>query len=436
MSPRVYAIRVALVLVLLASGVFLFRFFAGMARPPATDAVEETALDVEAVRVAAEDVPVVLSGLGTLRTQRKSLISAEVGGRVVRLHSRFLVGEVVAEGVVLVELDGRDYQLALDRARADERSLAAELEQMAQEERNNRRQLEIARASLALAERDLERMKEMVEAGGRAETARDQAELALNQKREQVVALENALELLPARRERTGANLERARQERRRAELALEKTVYRAPFQARLEAKHVELEQYVAPGSPLLLLSDDRVLELPVSLEGRLVKRWLLPPEADPERGWFGALPATPVAISWTQDEGTRGLGRLDRVESYDATNRTVQLVVVWSRDERQDSDGLLTAGMFCRAAIPGRPARGVFRLPRSAVSHDGTVLLVRDGRLATRPVAVEHEMGQAVLVSDGLADGDVVVVARPPRVLEGLAVRPIFADTASEAPQ
>lgn len=140
--------------------------------------------------VAQDAVPVRVAPLSTLALQPTRTapatvvsnsdvdISAEIAARVVEFPLR--VGDVADKGAVIVRLDCRDYELELDRARADLDVLQARLE-LARRRLERAREL-AARQSLAveiLDEREAERTVLAAEiAGNRARIA--QATVAIS----------------------------------------------------------------------------------------------------------------------------------------------------------------------------------------------------------------------------------------------------------------
>jgi hypothetical protein len=185
----------------------------------------------------------------------------------------------------------------------------------------------------------------------------------------------------------------------------------------------VEKDQYVNPGAVTVTLADDRELEIQLPLDSRDARRWLQFRDVsgvaknDTDSAWFGNLEPVACAIHWTeQSDGTPWQGRLDRVVEFDPQTRTITVAV---RIDAQAavppvSGGLpLVEGMFCRVDIPGRTLARAVRLPRWAVSYEGTVYLVQDGRLRTARVMVNHTEGDFSFVTDGIAPGEIVITTR-----------------------
>ena len=87
---------------------------------------EAPAVPVGASDVKTGDFPVVLTGLGTVQPYNTVLVRSRVDGQVVKIA--FEEGQIVHQGDLLVEIDPRPYQAALDQAKAKKEQDAANLE--------------------------------------------------------------------------------------------------------------------------------------------------------------------------------------------------------------------------------------------------------------------------------------------------------------------
>jgi multidrug efflux pump subunit AcrA (membrane-fusion protein) len=420
--------RLVLIAVILSVGLAGMKTLEGMKQdPPAREAPKVVAAATGVV-ARVQDVPTTLRGYGTARAHLTTRVSAEVGGRIVATHPRLDVGNVVAAGEVLFRIDPRDFELAVEQTRAELDALAQELAQLDAEESNDRERIGLARENLELARRDFERVERLVAAGGAESAARlDQARSVVMQRSDQLVGLERALALVPTRRGMLEARQRSAAARLGQAETNLERTTARAPYDARIVEKTIEVGQHVMTGQMALVLADDARLEIAVPLDGVEVGRWLDVERDEHDAHWFGKFAPAAVRVVWTEDpDGATFEGRLERIESYDRSTRTFNLVVaVDARNHpaNRSTRFPLTDGMFCEVFIPGRVARGVVPVPRSAVDSDSTVLISKEGRIRTRRVDVARFEGEVALVAEGLEDHSVVLTSRPPRLIDGMSV-------------
>jgi len=94
---------------------------------------------------------------------------------------------------------------------------------------------------------------------------------------------------------------------------------------------------------------------------------------------------------------------------------------------------------LFCRAVIFGRTLPKAFLLPRGAIGPDGTVFLVKGGKLFQQAVKVARYADDEALIlpGGGIAEGDHVVSRYMATPVVGMAVNTIdkISTTASAAP-
>jgi multidrug efflux system membrane fusion protein len=74
------------------------------------------AVPVLVASAEAKDVPVILRGLGTVQAFNTAPLKSQVGGAVMQIN--FKEGQDVRTGDLLIQLDARPYQAALDQAKA------------------------------------------------------------------------------------------------------------------------------------------------------------------------------------------------------------------------------------------------------------------------------------------------------------------------------
>ncbi len=181
----------------------------------------------------------------------------------------------------------------------------------------------------------------------------------------------------------------------------------------------------MTPGVPVVTLADDSILEVSIPIDSVQARQWLRfngHPGSE-GKGWFADLEPVECKIRWTQaSDHQYWLGRLHRVESFEEEMRQLAVLVrVTTREALSGGqDGLpLVDGMFCEVQVPGKVLEGVYRVPRSAVSFEGTVYVARDGRLQTQRVELAYEQGQDAFLAGGLKPGDLVIVTRLVNPLE-----------------
>ena len=82
-----------------------------------------------------------------------------------------------------------------------------------------------------------------------------------------------------------------------------------------------------------------------------------------------------------------------------------------------------LSVGLFVQAEIPGQVIPRATRLPRSAL-HDGdAVFVLREGNMIKRSVTVLRREQDSVIIGEGLASGDRVILSRLDLMVDGMPV-------------
>ncbi len=393
-----------------------------MAEEPARAQPVEEALPVEAMVVAREDVPVTISGFGEANALDEVDITPEVPGRVVAVHPRLEVGEVIAEGDTLFRIDPRDYRAQLERARAQVLQWENSIARLQKQREIDTQRLETLRRSFRLGEEEFGRVRTLFEedeVGTRSGV--DQAEISMNQAMEQRDTLAQQVALYPARIAEAEASLAAAKADRDLAEVSLERTELVAPFDARVKRVSVEKGQYVSPGNAVLTLANDSMLEIAVPIDSIEARRWLQFTERRPSgtnNAWFNETKPVTCTIRWTEEpEQHAWQGTLARIEAFDPDSRTLTVAVRVEGEQAisQRGEGLpLVDGMFCEVDIPGKTMEQVMAVPRWAVSFEDTLYVANEeDRLELREVEVAHTQGEQSFVRSGIEPGDTVVVTR-----------------------
>jgi membrane fusion protein, multidrug efflux system len=154
---RRWAVIAILGVVVALSGYFGWRhFFAEGAAAVANSDRRPVAIPVTIALAQKADFPVYLNGLGTVEPYNTVTVSSRVDGEVTKVE--FKQGQMVKQGDILVQIDPRPYQAALDQALAKKAQDEANLKNaqlnlqrtstLAKEEVASRQQLDTQQASV------------------------------------------------------------------------------------------------------------------------------------------------------------------------------------------------------------------------------------------------------------------------------------------------
>ena len=371
-------IRIVACIFILGLGVFGFRALKNMKKPPMEAATRERRLKVEAIRMSPADYPVTITGYGEITSRTRVVISAEIAGKVVEVHPRLEVGEIIPAGELLFRQDTRDLEVELKSGKA---------------------RLKTLRRDLALARGEFQRARTLFRQNRVGSlTQVEKLERGVNAVQSQIEQLEKTVQL---------------------AEIRLERSVVRAPFTCRLKKVDIEKGQYLSPGRQALVVVDDRNLEIMVPLDSRDASRWLQLEKRADDPFWFGRPQPVECGIEWLENTAITAGGTLERIVEYDPGSRMLRVAVALQRSQPEQDRFPLTEGMFCRVRIPGRTMQGVFALPRTAVDFENRVYLAVDGRLHSTKVETVRREDELVYVGSGLRPGDLFIITRLDNPLE-----------------
>ena len=375
---KVLIITIVFSVIVLLIGIMGMTILSMSKTPPAAAKNGERPLKVEVLRVEQKDISVFITGYGQVNALNVVSIASEVSGKIVNIHPRLEIGEIIPKGEILFKIDPKDYLTIL---------------------KSGRERLKILKRSHDLAKKEYDRVRILFEKNNVGTLVGvETAEKAMLSVADQINQISLVLET---------------------AENNFERCETRSPFNARIKSVSLEEGQYVKPGQNVVILADDSTLEIQVPLDSRDARKWLRFKEdkTNKEAAWFSSLEPVPCQISWTENNnGQTWFGRLHRVIKFDEKTRTLTVAVRVDAEteKRINPQSLpLAEGMFCSVKIPGRTLYSVFQLPRQAVSFDNTVYVAVDNRLKTVPVKVARMEGENTYVAHGLNAGDMVVTTR-----------------------
>ncbi|MBW2241929.1 MAG: efflux RND transporter periplasmic adaptor subunit [Deltaproteobacteria bacterium] len=336
-------------------------------------------LQTVAVMIArAEPVQLHVRAQGTVEPRLETDLVVEVSGRIVWIAPTLEAGGVFTADEPLLRIDARDFETALERARAG-------VERAVSEHR-------LARATEA-------RRKTLHDVGATSPAALEEAE---------------------SRAGVAAAGLREARAALAQAELELERTEVRAPFDGRVRSRAVAVGMFASRGTAAARVYSSEALEvrLPIPSDDLAFLDLGVPDTAEaPRVGLTGKFAGR------TQ----RWQGRLVRMEgALDA--RTRMLVAVARVDlDPSGAESPLPVGLFVEAEIEGRKVPSAFNLPRAALRGADQVLVIdaASSKVHLRHVEVLRAIGDRILVSEGLEDGEQVATRALAVLVEGMEVRP-----------
>ena len=374
-------------------GSVLVAFVLVLSRPDVeTAAPKIPARWIRALRVTAEPVQMKISSQGTVRPRTETALVAEVAGRVTSVSFAFVAGGFFEAGDVLLVIDSRDYEFALEQARA----AVVQVE-----------------VRLQVTERE----------GHLART-----EWAKRNEGEMPALVTYEPQLAEAR-----AALAAARANLQQAELNFERTRIRAPYAGRVRSKAADVGQYLTPGAPVGSVYAVDYVEIRLPLPDRELEFLGIPFDFSTEKAGRRG-PAVSLRGSFA-GRSAKWQGHVTRIEGeIDARSRMIYAVArVEDPYGRNNSDNTppLAVGMFVEAEISGALVESLIRIPRVALRDNDRVLVVLDdGTLRFRRVDIARFAAEEVFVRDGLTDGETICISPLAVAVDGMPVRILTEDT------
>ena len=192
---------------------------------------------------------------------------------------------------------------------------------------------------------------------------------------------------------------------------ALGDTKLYAPFSGIISEKYVDAGSNAAPMVPALKLIEISPVKASISVSESDVANFTIGSEA---LVTLDVAPGMTVAAKLVE----KGV-------SANPLSRTYAV-----KFECPNPDGVLLPGMLCNVTLGADAAESLYVLPASAVLLDADnqsfVWTVVDGKAQKRVVSLGEYVPQGIVISDGLTDGDVVVVAGQQKISNGMDVTSI----------
>jgi len=430
-------LRKALIVPPIAVGAALLFYVASGREAPRRVAVEETATVVRVVTTEPRSFIPRVIGYGTVEPSRTLDAIAQVSGRVTYINPSFKRGDFIAEGDTLITLSPEDYELEIAEAQSDIASAEVDLEELAVTLETQKKSLEISKAVLDLEERELERLKTLLDRKVISDQQVEDQEATVLKQKTDLQNLENEIALNPVKQKA----LEQAKRKNevrlQTAQLDLSRTTIRAPFDARVAKVNVEIDQFVASGTSIGELDGVDAADIDVQITPSTMAGFAhlaFPGEIDPDENMLRArerldklsarvtVGAVGSAAKWD--------ARVKRVsDTVDPDTRSLGLIVSVDDPYRSARPGIkppLVKGMFTEVELsaPAVPDQTV--LPRNAVSNGRIMTVSKDNRLAFMEVEDSYHFEDIVVLKTPLPAGTQVIVSDVSPVIEGMLLKPV----------
>ncbi|WP_305374523.1 efflux RND transporter periplasmic adaptor subunit [Photobacterium leiognathi] len=357
---------------------------------------------LEVIRIEKQDVQLSVDSYGVVEPKYKAEVVSEVIGSVNYISPDFAVGKFVSKGDLLARLDDSDYHADLAQAEASLAQAQAKLKE------------EIARGKVA------------------KKTLRD---VSPNKK--------TALGLREPQRKQEEANVKFAKAGVERAKRNLAKTEIRAPFDALVKMKNINMGSYLTQGKLIgeLYGTETAEIRLPITpnsfsyLDLNRLDSRKLNIEAQYGDTQINHWAAKLVRNEGIIDKDNRMIYLIAEVDDpYNlkspldkSSNKSITSL---STSSPSLSLPVLQFGTFVTTTIQGKKVKDVIKLPRHVVRSEQVIVVDSQNKTQTRQVNVVRSDNENAYVIGGLEDGEFVSLIRSDSLIDGTEVKTVMSQS------
>ncbi|RYB06338.1 efflux RND transporter periplasmic adaptor subunit [Lichenibacterium ramalinae] len=344
---------------------------------------EAPAVPVSAVDARIGDFPQILTSLGTVQPYNTVLVRSRVDGQVMTIN--FNEGQIVHQGDLLVQIDPRPYQAALDQAKAKKQQDAANLDN---------------------TKRDLARSQSLIGNNYVTRQTLDTQTASVAQLTAQVASDDAAIE---------------------NASVQLGYATIKAPITGRVGFRLVDQGNIVNASSATGIVSIAQIEPISVVF-------------TEPENALTDITEgrkAGPLDVGALSSDGSKPLadGMLETFNNeIDTSSGTIRLKGTFA-----NTDHKLWPGLSVSTRLKVKTLKGVVLVPFSAVQHgpDGLYAFVigPDSKVEIRRIKVSLSDDSTAVVAEGIKGGEKVVTAGQYRLQAKTPVR-VVPDAAAQTAQ
>jgi membrane fusion protein, multidrug efflux system len=380
-GPRVVMLGAALAL---TAVFFVWHGYSGGARAADKDKEGDghPEIAVETALAGRSEVPVYLEGLGTVQAFYTVTVTARVDGELQKVG--FVEGQTLKKGDLIGQIDPRPFRAALDQ------SIATHDKDVAQ---------------LASAQADLDRFELLAPQNLASKQTLDAQHALVGQLQAQIKGDQ--------------ANIDNARTQ-------LSYTTIVSPIQGKTGIRRVD------PGNNVHATDTGGIVV--VTQVQPIACIFTLPEEALPTLN--RALEAGTVSVTAMSRDGKIELdrGTVALVDNQiDQSTGTIRVKATFPNPH-----DALWPGEFINARVLVRTEHNVLTVPSNAIQRGPngmfTYVVKADSTVEARPLKVGDESGTLTVITDGLKDGEQVVLSNQYRLQPGARVRSVAAAPPSSA--
>lgn len=359
-------VAAALIFVAL-SGVITYRIHANLSanKERAARVTQGRVMEVETARVGRQDIKPIITLSATLEAGWNAEISPKADGRINRLYVE--EGDYVKAGTIVAELDMDELQAQVIQAEGN---------------------LMVAKAEMEQAELDLQRMESLVKQGAISTQTFDTARIKRDLNFGKVKAAQGNLDQLSTR---------------------LNNAKIVAPRDGVVVKRHLQSGFFAKAGTAIISIAETSTLLAKATLgEGQITEVSV-------------GSPATVIVNALGGQKFSGVITRISPAAALPARTFTAEISV-------PNPNGLLKQGMFAKAEVVGNVKKNALVVPQIALvmrEDQKTVYVVnQENKAQQQTLQLGYVAGGFAEVLDGVAEGDLIVVAGHNKIKDGATVK------------
>ena len=377
--------QIIIPIAILVAGIAAFVGFSSLKTPPAEKAKEDNTPIIAVENIVVAPMTLNVSSYGIIKPKYETLLVAQVNGEIVELDETFVRGGFIKKGQLLARIDPNDYHAALIDAQADMASARAALEQ------------EVAQGKVAEREWKL---------------ITDSSPTELSLRKPQL-----AQEL---------ARVKSAQAAILRAKRNLQRTEIRAPYDAMIDSRMIGLGSFVSVGTQIGQLFGTDIAEVRLPVADNELK-FLIDQGHDAKVKLVGTYAGK--SVEWTAHIA-RNEGVIDNKSRMTYLVAEIQnpylLPDMLAKNVATENTDVshsvpLRFGAYVQAQILGIEIANASILPRHLVVGNKVGLLSNESTLHYATIDIIRQQGANVIVSNGLLDGDKLIVSALEYPVDGM---------------
>lgn len=363
-NKKYFVVGVAIAVALV--GIIGYRVYANVAanKDRAARMAQGKTATVSVAKVTRRDITPVLSFSANLEPVWTADVSSKVDGRINTLTVD--EGDVIKAGSVIASLDTGELAAQVNQAQGN---------------------LMAAQSNLEQAQLDYQRMASLADQGAISaqalDTARTKRDLAVGQ----VKAAQANVDLLAEH---------------------LNQANVTAPRDGVVTKRYVQAGAYTKTGAPIITLADVNSLLAKATVGEAQIA----------ELSVGQTVKVSIDALGGQEFSGV--ITRISPVAALPARTFTAEVSI-------PNANGILKAGMFAKASIPGHPHKGVLAVPQNSLvmreDQQTVFVLAGDNTVQQRVIKVGYIGDGWAEVLEGLNEGDQIVVAGQNKIKDGATV-------------